>query len=145
MKIKIFLFAALCAYLQSCTTVKTPQYVGLYQLNLAASKLGKYAAIDSIQYLKLSIRDDSTFEFSRDVPFLLQKGTWIMRHFEPIDHPPLDKCFLNYGEKHREDVVIPIDEGINEFFINSPVAKDSQEQVEVLQFKRVEDTKLDGN
>lgn len=138
MRIKAMTFTVLCMYMLSCTTTSSPQYVGVYQIDLVESKLGTYAMIDSIRDLKLFIRKDSTFYFSKDVPFVFQQsGVWKMHHFEAIDHPPKDECYLYYGEDNREDVLMPKDDGVVEFFINTPLSKENQTQVELLHFKRI--------
>lgn len=125
-------------YLQSCTTIKVPKYVGEYQLDLINSKLGNYAIIDSIKDLKLTISKDSTFHFSKNAPFIFrQNGTWRMHRFEALDHPPKDECYFNYGGNNREDLLVPMDDGVLAFFFNFPLSKEDYEQVQLLQFKRI--------
>lgn len=128
----------LCACLQSCTTTPVPQYAGVYQVDLTASKLGEYAKIDSIQDLKLTISKDSTFHFSKDVPFIFsQNGTWRLKYIEPIDLPPFYKCYFDFVGNPREEVLRPMDEDIKGCYFNSPVSKGNYTQVELLCFKRV--------
>ena len=124
----------LCLLMLACRD-SPPQYVGVYQLDVNASKLGKY---DTIRDLKLTIKKDSTFEFSKDVPFIVStRGTWEMKYVRPIDLPPSYDVRLFYSESLRSIALVPFDDGVFQFLINYPSPKDSQQQVELLNFKRV--------
>jgi hypothetical protein len=120
--------------MQACRE-SPPQYVGVYQLDVTASKLGKY---DTIKDLKLTIKKDSTFEFSKDVPFIVStRGTWEMKYVRPLDLPPSYDVRLFYSESHGSNALVPFDEGVFQFRIDYPPPKLSQQQAEVLNFKRV--------
>lgn len=124
----------LCLLMLACRD-SPPQYVGVYQLDVTASKLGKY---DTIRDLKLTIKKDSTFEFSKDVPFIVStRGTWEMKFVWPIDVPPYYDVRLFYSESPASDQLVPFDYGVFQFRISSPSPKDSQQQAELLNFKRV--------
>ncbi|MBS1586681.1 MAG: hypothetical protein JSS82_14190 [Bacteroidetes bacterium] len=138
MTIRTVIAIMLCACLQSCYRAPVPNYVGVYQLDITASKLGKYATIDSIQDLKLIISKDSTFHFSKDAPFILQQnGTWTLEYRKPLDLPPYYRCSFYYGKNHRDDDLRPMDDGVMVFYFNYPLSKDSEESVEQLQFERI--------
>lgn len=125
---------------QSCkSTPLIPQYVGIYKIDITNSKLGQYEYIDSIRDLQLIIKADSSFEFSRDVPFIFNKnGTWKLKYTAPIDLPPFYRCSFNYGGNNREDDLLPIDENITGCYLKYPLSKgDQEQQVELLQFTRI--------
>lgn len=142
MRMNVIITMILATYIQSCNIPSVPQYVGVYQIDLTHSKLGQYEDVDSIRDLLLTIKADSTFEFSKDVPFLFCKnGTWKLEYKKPIDLPPFYKCYFDFEENPREEVLRPMKEDgevIIECYFNSPVSKGDYEQVELLVFKRVE-------
>lgn len=140
MRMNIIVTIILLVCMQSCKTILViPQYVGVYQISLTKSKLGEYEHVDSIRNLQLIIKNDSTFEFSKDVPFIYRKsGTWRLEYTAPIDLPPFYRCSLNYGENNREDDLLPIDENITGCYLKYPLSKgDQEQQVELLQFTRI--------
>lgn len=128
----------LFVFMQSCQNTTVPQYVGVYQIDVVQSKLGQYENVDSIQDLQMTIKADSTFEFSKDAPFIYsKKGTWKLEYTEPIDLPPFYKCIFDFVGNPRQEVLRPMDEDITECYFNSPVSKGDYKQVELLRFKRV--------
>jgi len=144
MRMNIIVTIILLVCMQSCKTILViPQYVGVYQISLTKSKLGEYEHVDSIRNLQLIIKNDSTFEFSKDVPFIYSKsGTWKLEYTAPIDLPPFYKCYFDFIGNPREEVLRPMimvkdEEMIIECYFNSPVSKDAYKQVELLVFKRV--------
>lgn len=140
MRINIIITIMLFVCVQSCkSTPLIPQYVGIYKIDITNSKLGQYEYIDSIRDLQLIIKADSSFEFSRDVPFIFNKnGTWKLKYTAPIDLPPFYRCSFNYGGNNREDDLLPIDENITGCYLKYPLSKgDQEQQVELLQFTRI--------
>lgn len=140
MRMNIIVTIILFVCIQSCKSIPIiPQYIGIYQIDLTHSKLGQYENVDSIQNLQLTIKADSTFEFSKDVPFIYSKnGTWKLEYIAPIDLPPFYRCSFNYGGNNREDDLLPIDENITGCYLKYPLSKGNQEQqVELLVFKRI--------
>ena len=139
MRMNVIVAIILFVCMQSCThTTPVPQYVGVYQIDVAQSKLGEYANVDSIQNLQMTIKADSTFEFSKDVPFLSSKnGKWKLEYTEPIDLPPFYKCIFDFVGNPRQEVLRPMDEDIRGCYFNSPVSKGDYKQVELLRFKRI--------
>lgn len=140
MIITIMLFVSML----SCkTSIPIPQYVGVYQISLTKSNLGEYEYIDSIRDLQLIIKDDSSFEFSRDVPFIYSKsGTWRLEYTAPIDLPPFYKCIFDFEGSRRRHILRPMaisrdEKVIIECYFNGPVSKDDYKQVELLQFTRI--------
>jgi len=125
--------------MQSCKgTTHIPKYVGIYQIDVAQSKLGHYQDVDSVRDLQMIIKADSTFEFSKDVPFLFSKnGTWKLQYTQPIDLPPFYKCYFDFVNNPREEILRPMDDDIMGCYFNSPVSKGNFPQVELLQFKRI--------
>lgn len=139
MRMNVIVAIILFVCMQSCkTTTPIPQYVGVYQIDVVQSKLGQYENVDSIRDLQLVIKADSTFEFSKDVPFILSKnGTWKLQYTAPIDLPPSYECHFDFGEISRRHILRPMDEDITECYFNSPVPKGDYKQVELLRFTRI--------
>lgn len=138
MRTILITLSTLCIYLQSCISDSVPNYVGVYKLYVAESKLGMYKHVDSIQDLTLTINADSTFQLSKDVPFIrTQKGRWTVQYITTIDNPPFYRCSLIYNDHDRNDRLLPWDEGPNQVYINYPVCKEGHTQVELLRFLRV--------
>jgi len=121
-----------------CSCSKGKEYTGTYELDIAQSDLGHYAA-DSDQYrgLLLTIKPDHTFEFSKDVPFIFeQKGKWSIKYYWTLIAVLNHKCVLSYGPaaNGREDDLSP---GTHAVCIMAPLSKDDTKQIEKLWFEKV--------
>jgi len=135
-----FLLTSMLFYsIVSCNMVTNKTYIGEYQIDLSNSRLGKYQYVDSVFDLKLSIRNDRTFRFSKDVVFVYaQTGKWEVRRFSGIDIPVSYRCYFKFEGMLREDVLLPMDDKCDRVYFNLPMSKtDQKDQVELLVFKRV--------
>jgi len=122
-----------------------PDYVGQYKLNISRSILTNYMPQDTgkpyfntpmhsyskedtaIINLKLSLNNDSTFEFSNDVPFINEKhGKWVMGGND-LD----DFCVLLNS---NDQVGLYTN---NSIAIYAPQPKDTQPYVKYLYFDRI--------
>jgi len=125
--------------LTSCSFFEKDRYVGEYELDLSASSLGKHESVDSVLDLKLSIRNDQTFRYSKNVVFVYaQSGTWELRKFSGIDIPTTYNCYFKFKGMAREDILLSMDGECNQVYFQRPMSRtDYKDQVELLVFRRI--------
>lgn len=126
-------------YFNSCSMNEDNKYLGNYTLDVNSSKLGKFGGVDSVLDLKLTLKKDYTFHFSKSVPFIFKEnGTWEIKRVSGIDIPSSTRCYFNYGGNNREDVLLPMDEECNKVYFEYPLPKGTQEdQVPFLCFRKI--------
>src|SRR5690606_30470106 len=104
------------------------------QLNVNKSDLGEYSDLDTYRNLVLSIKDDETFSFSIDVPFItITQGQWRMAGDDVSS-----QCELLYESKYSYDQVHVDNSG--SIYIEHPRGKKGQQKAKTLHFDRLKVT-----
>lgn len=122
--------------ISSCGELQMPNYTGRYMLDVANSELGIYK--DSIQYhqLILTINEDSTYEFGKDVPFIRDiKGKYGCKIEIGLIYHQIPSCFLITSEEGIEDRLF--DYSHNVFYLLNIIPKEGKSKAKKLTFARI--------
>lgn len=111
-------------------------YTGRYILYLEESDLGIYK--DSTQYhqLILTINEDNTYEFNKDVPFINKKrGMFGCKIETALIYDRFYSCFLIEGETGVQKTIL--DHSNNIFYVLNITPKKGAEFANKLCFKKI--------
>lgn len=121
----------------SCGNPISRNYTGRYMLDIENSDLGIYK--DSTQYhqLILTINEDSTYEFGKDIPFIIESyGRYGCEIKKGLINHKYVSCFLMYESTKRKNVFDGLYSDNEIYFIN-PTPKKGAQYVNKLCFKRI--------
>lgn len=114
---------------------RTDRSIGKYKLELGESKLGEYISDSlSLMSLELTLSQDSTFYFSKNVPFLFDScGKWTVKEVGIYGYNQL----IYKKNSEFKNQISPCCYNGDRIQMKMPISQEGYNQVELLVFRKV--------